>query len=72
MDENEAERVASELDRLGLRGVASPADAENPDGEWRVFDSADPATRRDITEEAEAAVARAVRPTRGFVLPASP
>ncbi|MGW4895603.1 hypothetical protein ACWEQL_25550 [Kitasatospora sp. NPDC004240] len=74
MNEDEAERLASALRRQGRRGVAAPADPDNPDGEWRVFDSADPTSRRDITDEALAATTGAPRtsgPTRGFVIPTS-
>ena len=52
-------------------------DPENPAGEWRVYDTADPATRRDVTADVLASVAAKVPavepgpgPTRGFVIPA--
>ncbi|MDH6110269.1 hypothetical protein P3T36_004799 [Kitasatospora sp. MAP12-15] len=72
MDKDEAQRVAGTLRRLGLRGIVSPEDLDNPDGQWRVYDSADPDTRRDITDEALAAikdVSSRTGPTRGFVVP---
>jgi hypothetical protein len=72
MDENEAQQMADTLRRLGIRGVVSPVDPGNPGGPWWVYDSADPATRRDITDEARAIIAgRSCKtgPTRGFVVP---
>ncbi|MFF2746841.1 hypothetical protein ACFVVA_15005 [Kitasatospora sp. NPDC058048] len=74
MDENEAQQVATTLRNLGIRGVVSPEDLGNPDGPWRVYDSADPDTRRDITDEALTVMAGRSRqsgPTRGFVIPQS-
>lgn len=70
MNEDEAERAASELRRQGLRGVAGPLDPDHPEGEWRVFDGADPATRREITDAT--VHVRRVGPRRGFVLPSNP
>ncbi|MFH8379843.1 hypothetical protein ACH4E7_02710 [Kitasatospora sp. NPDC018058] len=72
MDENEAQQLASTLRRLGIRGIVSPEQLDNPDGQWRVYDSADPATRQDITDEVRAVIAgrsRDAGPTRGFVVP---
>ncbi|GAA2254114.1 MULTISPECIES: hypothetical protein [Kitasatospora] len=72
MDEDEAQRVASTLRRLGIRGIVSPEDLDNPSGQWRVYDSTDPAARRDITDEVLAIVAgmsRKTGPARGFVVP---
>ncbi|MGA5824238.1 hypothetical protein ACPC54_41135 [Kitasatospora sp. NPDC094028] len=72
MDENEAQRVANTLRRLGVRGIVSPEDLGNPDGQWRVYDSADPDIRRDITDEVLAITRGSFRktgPARGFVVP---
>lgn len=79
MGPDEAQRVADVLRRLGVGGVVAPVDPDAPSGEWRVYDRADPATRRDITAEVLASVAAHVPaqgsrpeetgPTRGFVLP---
>ncbi len=74
MDENEAQRVANTLRSLGVRGVVSPEDLDNPDGQWRVYDSANPDTRRDITDQALTVIAgrsRQAGPARGFVVPQS-
>lgn len=61
--------------------MVAPESPADPDGEWRVYDAADPETRRDITADALAALAtyepaRATTsprsgagPTRGFVIP---
>ncbi|MFE5580869.1 hypothetical protein [Kitasatospora sp. NPDC056531] len=72
MDENEAQRVANTLRRLGIRGIVSPEDPDEPDGQWRVYDSTDVVTRRDITDEALAMIkgrSRGIGPARGFVVP---
>ncbi|MBO1416759.1 hypothetical protein [Streptomyces sp. FH025] len=75
MDENEARQVANTLRQLGLRGIVSPEDPDNPDGRWRVYDSTDAVTRRDITDEALTVIAGRSRqqtgPARGFVVPKS-
>ncbi|MFG2912734.1 hypothetical protein ACGF0D_07560 [Kitasatospora sp. NPDC048298] len=74
MDENEAQQVANALRELGIRGIVSPEDLDNPNGRWRVYDSADPNTRRDITDEALTVVegrSRQSGPARGFVVPKS-
>nr|BFD90787.1 hypothetical protein KitaXyl93_21470 [Kitasatospora sp. Xyl93] len=74
MDENEAQQVANTLKELGIRGIVSPEDVDNPDGRWRVYDSTDPDTRRDITDEALTVAAvrsRQSGPARGFVVPRS-
>ncbi|WBP89596.1 hypothetical protein [Kitasatospora cathayae] len=74
MDENEARQVANTLQQLGIRGIVSPEDLDNPNGRWRVYDRADAATRRDITDEALTLVAgrsRQTGPARGFVVPKS-
>lgn len=49
---------------------------ENTAGPWRVYDTADPATRRDVTADALASVAAEFPeekmesgPMRGFVIP---
>lgn len=76
MDEDEARRLADSIRRLGIRGIVSREDPGDPDGRWRVYDRADPCTRRDITDDVLTAVRgrsrRAGRsgPTRGFVVPA--
>ncbi|MFJ9953039.1 hypothetical protein [Kitasatospora sp. NPDC091207] len=75
MDTNEAHRVANKLRLLGLRGIVSPEALDNPDGQWRVYDSSDPVARRDITDEVLTVIAGRSRQdgqsgaTRGFVLP---
>ncbi|WP_218203749.1 hypothetical protein [Kitasatospora aureofaciens] len=72
MDEADAQRVASTLRRLGIRGVVSPEDLDTPNGQWRVYDSINPVTRRDITDEVRAIIrgmSRKTGPTRGFVVP---
>lgn len=64
--------MADTLRRLGIRGIVSPEDLDDPDGQWRVYDSSDPATRRDITDEALTVIngmSRKTGPTRGFVVP---
>ncbi|MFE2110290.1 hypothetical protein ACFXAF_31110 [Kitasatospora sp. NPDC059463] len=76
MDEGEAQQMADSLRRLGIRGFVSPEESGSPDGQWRVYDSTDPDTRRDITDEVLTVVrSRSSRagqsgPTRGFVVPA--
>lgn len=82
MDAEEARQVDAALRRLGIPGVVAPEDPENAAGGWRVYDSADPLTRRDTTADALAAVVAkfgeanpepAPRaepgPTRGFIIP---
>ncbi|WP_380280689.1 hypothetical protein [Kitasatospora purpeofusca] len=75
MDEDEAQQVANSLRRLGIQGIVSPEDLGDPDGQWRVYDSADPSTRRDITDDVLTVVRGRSRqagqagPTRGFVVP---
>lgn len=75
MGPDEARRVDDALRRLGIAGMVAPADPDAPSGEWRVYDRADPATRRDITAEVLASVVAHVPapasdgPTRGFVIP---
>ncbi|MFI6156169.1 hypothetical protein ACIBCA_26185 [Kitasatospora sp. NPDC051170] len=75
MDELEAREVANTLRRLGIRGVVSLEDADKPTGRWRVYDSTDATTRRDITNEALTVIAGRSRPqtgsARGFVVPQS-
>ncbi|RLL68116.1 hypothetical protein [Streptomyces sp. Z26] len=51
MTEAEACRVQRMLHRMGRPGVAAPVNAGDPDGEWAIFDRAEPALRRDITGE---------------------
>ncbi|WP_175408847.1 hypothetical protein [Streptomyces sp. TRM64462] len=83
MDAEEARIVDATLRRFGLPGVVAPEDPDDPSGPWRVYDEADPATRRDTTAEALAALAARLRetdseptsrgfdggPTRGFIIP---
>ncbi|MFE2292843.1 hypothetical protein [Streptomyces sp. NPDC059452] len=82
MDAEQARQVDSVLRRFGIPGVVAPADPEQLTGPWRVFDKADPQTRKDISADALAALAAALPaaalgpgpkgpsgPTRGFVLP---
>ncbi|MEU6238929.1 hypothetical protein [Kitasatospora sp. NPDC047058] len=73
MDENEARQLANTLHRLGIRGIVSPEDLDNPDGQWRVYDRSDPVVRRDITDAVLTIVSGKSRtaavPTRGFVVP---
>ncbi|WP_062204857.1 hypothetical protein [Streptomyces sp. NBRC 109706] len=76
MDADEARQVDAMLRQLGIPGVVAPEDPENTAGPWRVYDTADPATRRDVTADALASVAAKFPkgqpgsgPTRGFVIP---
>ncbi|MGC5343706.1 hypothetical protein PZB75_11345 [Streptomyces sp. AM 4-1-1] len=78
MDAEQARQVDRVLRQVGIPGVVAPEDPENLTGLWRVYDQADPATRRDITADVVAALAaefepptprRHSGPTRGFVLP---
>ncbi|GHA75599.1 hypothetical protein GCM10010305_17880 [Streptomyces termitum] len=71
------------LREFGIPGTVAPVDPDNAAGRWKVYDTADPATRTDITADALAALAAAVRasgihpgergkgqgPTRGFIVP---
>ncbi|AYA18336.1 hypothetical protein DCW30_09305 [Streptomyces alfalfae] len=76
MDAEQARQVETVLGRLDIPGVVAPEDAENPAGPWRVYDTADPATRRDVTADVLATVAARFPeeepgsgPMRGFVIP---
>ncbi|MFF1381014.1 hypothetical protein [Streptomyces sp. NPDC058308] len=82
MDAEQARQVDATLRRLGIPGVVAPEDPEDPAGAWRVYDSADPTTRRDTTADALASVVAKFRetspespekrqqgPARGFVFP---
>ncbi len=76
MDAERARQVDALLRRLGIPGVVAPEDPENTAGPWRVYDTADPANRRDVTTEALASVAAKFPeepsgsgPMRGFVIP---
>lgn len=79
MDAEQARQVDAALRQLGIPGVVAPEDPENPAGAWRVYDSADPATRKDTTADTLASVVaelspapperRQSGPTRGFVWP---
>lgn len=61
------------LGLCGLPGVAAPV--AEPAGEWRVYDGADPAARRDITDVSRQRLGQGVdRPptgtaARGFIVP---
>jgi hypothetical protein len=78
MNAEEARNVDAVLRQLGLPGVVAPEDPEYPGGAWRVYDRADPETRRDTTADALARLAEAFQaesggrgqrgPTRGFVI----
>jgi hypothetical protein len=76
MDAEQARQVDALLKQLGVPGVVAPEAPENPAGAWRVYDMADPRTRRDVTADALAAVAAkfpgakpGAGPTRGFIIP---
>ena len=76
MDAEQARQVDAVLRQLGIPGVVAPENPENPAGPWRVYDTADPATRRDVTADALASVAAKFPkeksgsgPMRGFVIP---
>ncbi|OON72986.1 hypothetical protein [Streptomyces tsukubensis] len=76
MNAEQARQVDVVLRQLGIPGVVAPEDTENPAGPWRVYDTADPATRRDVTANALASVAAEFAkekprsgPMRGFVIP---
>jgi hypothetical protein len=74
MNAEEARHVDAVLRHLGVNGVIAPEDPENLAGAWRVYDRADPVTRRDTTADALVSLAKVFRreqkgPTRGFVIP---
>ncbi|MFD5207751.1 hypothetical protein ACFWNF_12605 [Streptomyces anulatus] len=82
MNAEQARHVDAVLRQLGIPGIVAPEDPENLTGPWRVYDTADPATRKDTTADVLAALAAEFRPsvrdadprrrsgpTRGFVLP---
>lgn len=75
MDADQARRVEAVLRRLGIRGVVAPENPEDPAGAWRVYDTADPVVRHDVTPDVLAAVAALLPeeprpgPRRGFVVP---
>ncbi|WP_411123316.1 hypothetical protein [Streptomyces sp. x-19] len=82
MNAEEARQVDATLRRLGILGVVGPEDPERAAGKWRVYDSADPATRQDITADVLAAFVAKFReanpeppgkrqsgPARGFIIP---
>jgi hypothetical protein len=83
MNADEARGLGAAMKRWGIAGVVAPEDPATPDGEWRVYDSRDPQTRRDVTEDTLAALAQlegtapgsarrpGSGPTRGFVIPQS-
>ncbi|MBB1246323.1 hypothetical protein GL263_22595 [Streptomyces durbertensis] len=70
-------RHMEKLARLcGMAGVAAPADPAQPQGEWRLYDRAEPATRRDVTAEVRRQVSAGPVPAlplagRGFLVPGS-
>lgn len=69
----QARQVAAVLRRLAIPGVLAPEAPDDRSSPWRVYDTADPARRRDVTPAALAAVVAAFPtppgPTRGFVVP---
>ncbi|MYU23544.1 hypothetical protein [Streptomyces sp. SID8352] len=76
MNAEQARRVDAVLRQLGIPGVVAPEDPENTAGPWRVYDTADPAARRDVTADALASVAAkfpegqpGAGPMRGFAIP---
>ncbi|UNO42317.1 hypothetical protein [Streptomyces sp. MST-110588] len=82
MDAEEARQVDATLRRLGIPGVVAPEDPDNTAGAWRVYDSSDPGTRKDITADTLVALIAQFReanpepprradggPTRGFIIP---
>ncbi|MEV3875427.1 hypothetical protein [Streptomyces sp. NPDC049906] len=76
MDAEQARQVDVVLRQLGIPGVVALEDPENTAGSWRVYDTAEPATRRDVTADVLAAVAAKFPeeepgsgPMRGFVIP---
>ncbi|MFF2811712.1 hypothetical protein ACFVT2_31985 [Streptomyces sp. NPDC058000] len=82
MNAEEARQVDATLRRLGIPGVVAPEDPEHAAGKWRVYDSPDPVTRKDITSDVLAAFVAKFReanpeppgkprsgPTRGFIVP---
>lgn len=76
MDAEQARQVDAVLRQLRFPGVVAPEDPQNTAGSWRVYDTAEPATRRDVTADALAAVAAKFPeeksgsgPMRGFVIP---
>lgn len=73
MTADHARHVAAVLRRLGIAGVLAPETPDDPSSPWRVYDTAEPAARRDVTPAALAAVVAALAPppgpARGFVVP---
>jgi hypothetical protein len=74
MNAAQARHVAATLRRLAIPGVPAPETPDDPSTPWRVYDTADPATRHDVTPAALAAVVTALAPpppgpTRGFIVP---
>lgn len=73
MNEDQARHLQRLLSLCGLPGTAAPV--AEPAGEWRIYDRADSATRRDITAESRQRLAAAAdRPptgtaVRGFIVP---
>ncbi|MFF4751707.1 hypothetical protein ACWD5R_04280 [Streptomyces sp. NPDC002514] len=75
MDAEQARQVDALLRQLGIPGVVAPDDPESTAGKWRVYDTADPVTRRDVTADVLAFVAARFPgtpgsgPKRGFTIP---
>lgn len=81
MNAEEAQTLKAALERWNLPGIVAPANPDDTDGAWLVYDREDVETRRDITAETLAAVAKfeasgragasrtRTGPTRGFVIP---
>lgn len=61
MEAEEAQRVAAVLRAAGVAGVVAPVVPDDPAGEWRVYDRADPASRTDTTARALAEAVAAFR-----------
>jgi hypothetical protein len=59
MNAEQARQVAAALRRLGIPGVLAPETPDERSSLWRVYDTADPASRRDVTPAALAAVVAA-------------
>ena len=55
MDADEARRAGALLRAAGVAGIIAPVAADDPAGEWRVYDSDDPGSRTDTTARALAA-----------------
>ncbi|MGW8376814.1 hypothetical protein [Streptomyces sp. ODS28] len=61
MDAGQARSAEAVLRAAGVPGVVAPVDPRDPEGEWRVYDSADPAARTDTTAAALTSAVAAFR-----------